>query len=58
MVLRGSNRMQIVAELRNNLQGDNHKREAIVPRRFFDTLLKRSPELRRVGNAPNHFKEL
>jgi len=34
MVLRGSNRMQIVAELRNNLQGDNHKREAIVFRRF------------------------
>ncbi|MDQ0016017.1 hypothetical protein J2W23_004418 [Variovorax boronicumulans] len=34
MVLRGSNRMQIVAELRNNLQGDNHKRKAIVFRRF------------------------
>jgi len=58
MVLRGSNRMQIVAELRNNLQGDKHKRKAIVPRRFIDILLKRSPGLRRVGNAPNHFKEL
>ena len=34
MVLRGSNRMQIVAELRNNLQGDKHKRSnAIVPGR-------------------------
>lgn len=34
MVLRGSNRMQIVAELRNNLQGDKRKRgNAIVPRR-------------------------
>ncbi|MDH6168603.1 hypothetical protein M2282_003756 [Variovorax boronicumulans] len=34
MVMSGSNRMQIVAELRNNLQGDKHKRKAIVPRRF------------------------
>jgi hypothetical protein len=34
MLLRGSNTIQIVAELRNNLQGDKHKREAIVPRRF------------------------
>jgi len=50
--------MQIVAELRNNLQGDKHKRKAIVPRRFIDILLKRSPGLRRVGNAPSHFKEL
>jgi hypothetical protein len=58
MVLRGSNRMQIVAELRNNLQGDKHKREAIVPPPILGTLLKRSPGLRRVGNAPNHFKEL
>ncbi len=33
---RGSNRIQIVAELRNNLQGDKHKRMAIVPRRFLD----------------------